>query len=385
MPVTPTRMNISDSTVTQGSFADTGKLPFPPADFFRQLFHSLPIGLVVFDPSLRIVLRNEAAQFLTLSEPLIDQALRKATVEARYEDWTAAVNRVLQSGHQARFANITCRTSDHQDRLVNLTLIPIIHGSESHAQGGLLVVEDVTLQATLEKRLMVSERLAAVGKLAARVTHELNNPLDGILRYINLAIRVSEGDNPKRAVHYLTESRKGLLRMTQIIGELLEFSRTTRSVYEQVTINQLVEDAVKVMEGEAAKAGVTIILNLESQLPPLRAGNLFQVFCNLIKNAIDAMSKGGALTIVTQVVDQWITIRFEDTGPGLPPEAHRLFEPFFTTKEPGKGTGLGLAVSRDIVERYNGQLTAENRPSGGAVFIVKVPLTTCAVPGERKL
>mgnify|MGYP000133982200 CR=1 FL=1 len=358
--------------------------PLRISDIAEHLFRSLPLGVVIFDSTLRVIFRNEAAQFLAQLNRPIDQAMRELTIEARYENWNVQITKVLQTRRSAHFANITCRRTGQPERLVNFDLVPIADDQDGRVLGGMLVVEDVTLQATLEKRLMVSERLAAVGKLAARVAHELNNPLDGALRYINLAIRVSQQGEPQQAVRYLTESRKGLQRMTQIIGELLEFSRTTHSVYEQTTLNQLVEDAVKVLESEADKSGVTIILSLESQIPPLRAGNLFQVFCNLIKNAIDAMPKGGTLTISTQLVDQNVVIRFEDTGGGLPAETDRLFEPFFTTKEPGKGTGLGLAVSRDIVERYNGQLTAENRPSGGAVFVVRLPLGSCAVPGSLR-
>jgi two-component system NtrC family sensor kinase len=349
------------------------------------LVRKLPIGVVLFDRDLHVRFTNDAVQDLVPINLPIDEVLRRATVESQYENWTVAVNKVLRAGQQVRFTNINCRSSGNQDRLVNLTLMPVPCEQGASAFGGMLVVEDVTLQATMEKRLMVSERLAAVGKLAARVAHELNNPLDGILRYINLAIRVSEQGDGARAVRYLAESRKGLLRMTQIIGELLEFSRTTHSVYEQTTINQLVEDAVKVMEAEAARVGVTMILSLESKMPPVRASNLFQVFCNLTKNAVDAMQTGGTLTITTQLAEQWLVIRFEDTGPGLPEEVERLFQPFYTTKEPGKGTGLGLAVSRDIVERYNGQLTAENRPSGGATFVVRVPLSSVAVPSTLQV
>ncbi len=347
----------------------------------RYLLEKLPLGIVLFDHQLRLTFSNESVPLSIPPEQTVGQALQKVTVESQYEDWSASLNQSLASGQEARFSSITLRQSGEPDRLVNLTVIPLTGRTDGHVVGGMLVVEDVTQQVTIEKRLMVSERLAAVGKLAARVAHELNNPLDGILRYINLAIRVTEQGRTEPVVRYLTESRKGLQRMTQIITELLEFSRTTHSVYEQTTLNQLIEDALKVMEGEAGKSKVTMVLSLDASVPPLRAGNLFQVFCNLAKNAIDAMPRGGTLTVTTELAEGWITVRFEDTGVGLPKEQDRIFEPFFTTKGPGKGTGLGLPVSRDIVERYNGQLTGENRPSGGAMFTVRVPLSTCAIPG----
>ena len=117
----------------------------------------------------------------------------------------------------------------------------------------------------------------------------------------------------------------------------------------------------------------------------MRVGsNLFQVFCNLIKNAVDAMPDGGTLTITTAA---WSTgevvVSFEDTGMGLPENAEQIFEPFFTTKPSGQGTGLGLAICKDIIEKYNGRILAENRPEGGARFTVVVPVESGPVAAAR--
>ncbi len=362
---------------------ETGALLLP--DIAERVFHSLPIGVIVFDTALRVVSRNPAAESLVPAGEHVGEVLQQVTVEGRYEDWAAQLTRVLDTAQKARFDNINCRASDGQDRLVNMACVPLTDQTDGRVLGGMLALEDVTQQATIERRLAVSERLAAVGKLAARVAHELNNPLDGILRYINMGIRVTEQDQDERVVRYLSKARKGLMRMTQIIRELLEFSRATHPAFEQTTVNHLVEEAVKALSDEARAGGVTLALSLEDQMPPLRAGNLFQVYCNLIKNAIDAMPDGGTLMIATKLAGQCVVVRFEDTGVGLPPEADRIFEPFFTTKEQGKGTGLGLAVSRDIVERYNGQLTARNRLGGGAIFETRIPLSSCAASEGRGL
>jgi signal transduction histidine kinase len=354
-------------------------------DVASHVVHSLPVGVLVFDKDLRLVLRNQAAEILLPVVDSVSDALQERTVEAHYVDWPAALNQVLQTGQSDRFDDISWRGVGGQDLLVNVNCMPLTTQETGAVFGGMLVLEDVTRQATMEKRLAVSERLAAVGKLAARVAHELNNPLDGILRYINLAIRVTETGGDERVTRYLSESRKGLMRMAEIVRELLQFSRTSHADQGQTTINQLVEDAIRALSDEATQGGVTIVLSLDAQMPALRAGNLFQVFCNLIKNAVDAMPEGGTLTASTKLTDQWVVVRFEDTGVGLPEDADRIFEPFFTTKPPGKGTGLGLAVSRDIIERYNGQLTAQNRPGGGAVFEARIPLSCCATPEGRAL
>lgn len=230
-------------------------------------------------------------------------------------------------------------------------------------------------KSDVRNRLAETERLAAVGKLASRVAHELNNPLDGILRYINLTIRAIENENLEKPKEYLTQCRQGLLRMIQIVKELLEFSRCTYSPQEPLPIEQIIEDAIKTMNAKAESLDVKILRNYHSKLPKIRSGNLFQVFCNLTKNALDAMPNGGEIRISTYPAkDNAIVVEFRDTGMGLPPEnTEIIFEPFFTTKEKGKGTGLGLAICRDIVNSYNGQITARNLPEGGSVFTVYLP------------
>ena len=219
------------------------------------------------------------------------------------------------------------------------------------------------------------ERLAIIGKHAAEVAHELNNPLDGILRYINLTMRSIEQKNIGKSKEYLAQCRQGLMRMIQIVSELLEFSRSNYSVQEEhIKIEQIIEDAVKTMDTKAESSNVRILRNYHPDTPPIKSGNLFAVFCNLIRNAIDAMPDGGQLNISTGLKeDNAVAIEFSDTGKGFAPEdAEAIFEPFYTTKD--KGTGLGLAICRDIVEKYNGRITAENAPEGGSIFTVYLPM-----------
>ena len=238
--------------------------------------------------------------------------------------------------------------------------------------------EPETLEKVREIKLSAeTERLAAIGKLTSKVAHELNNPMDGILRYLNLAIRIVEQENLEKPTQYLLQCRQGLMRMVQIVSELLEFSRSTYSSFEYVRIEHIIEDAIKAMDSRVEKSGILINRDFDSGIPPIRSGNLFQVFCNLIKNALDSMADGGELSISTQIsTDDTIVVKFQDTGEGFAIENDEaIFEPFFTTKEQSKGTGLGLAICKDIVQRYNGRITAENGPDGGSIFTVYLPLT----------
>jgi signal transduction histidine kinase len=320
---------------------------------------------------------NPAARELLAPAGSLPDALQVVAVDSRYQDWPAALRSVLEERRELRFEQIVLRSEGSGDRLADLLCLPLT-GAAGEIVGGILVIEEVTAQAGLEKRLAVSERMAAVGKLAARVAHELNNPLDGILRYLNLAIRSVEVGQTDRLKDYLVNARGGLTRMTEIVRELVAFSRSAHTAFEHTEINSAIEEAIKVMADKAETAGISVICRLEQGMPAMRSTNLFQVFCNLVKNAIDAMPSGGTLTVISETVGSEAVIRFEDTGVGLPAEIERIFEPFFTTKGPGKGTGLGLAICRDIIEKYNGRITGARRPQGGSVFTIRIPLESCA-------
>lgn len=222
-------------------------------------------------------------------------------------------------------------------------------------------------------------------KLVARVAHELNNPLDGILRYINLAIRLIGDDAPDKVVDYLHQSRKGLMRMVQITGELLTYARGDHGDYEETDINRVVEEAIRSMQDRAAESGIVMTAGYRDEdMPKVAGSKLYQVCCNLMKNAIDAMPDGGMLTINTGVVDGVVVLRFEDTGVGLPDNAERVFEPFYTTKDPNDGTGLGLAICREYVEGLGGTINASHGVDGGAVFSVQIPVERCAASGVTR-
>jgi len=260
--------------------------------------------------------------------------------------------------------------------VLQITLAPLTDGENENVQGGLLLLEDITEKANIQKQMATTERFAAMGKLASKVAHELNNPIDGIMRYINLAKRtISEAQLPK-PVEYLEHASDGLKRMVQIITELLEFSRSRYSAIEDTPIDKIIDEAIRFIEPTAKAVGVEIERQYPSPLPKAKSGNLFQVFCNLLKNSVEAMPDGGKVVISGDISNEnTAIIKFHDNGPGFElANSEAIFEPFFTTKT-GKGTGLGLAICRDIIEKYGGKITAQNAPDGGSIFTVYLPLS----------
>jgi len=342
----------------------------------RSIVRSLPIGVIAFDPDLKIIEANPQAMKLIELGDYIDKSLSKGTDDKIWLGWTQQLKSAIATGNTCRFDDVVYKSND-KTKLLRIVCAPLKETKKANNFGGIVIIEDVTEKVNIQRQSANTERLAAVGKLASKVAHELNDPLDGILRYVNLAMRIVEQENLEKPQEYLTQCRKGLMRMVQIVSELLEFSRSTYTPSEYTGIEQIIEDAIKTMGSKAESLNIRILRNYTSGIPQIRSGNLFQVFCNLTKNALDAMPDGGELRISTRLAaDNTIVAEFHDTGTGLPPEnTEAIFEPFFTTKDKGKGTGLGLAICRDIIESYHGQITAENTPDGGSIFTVYLPVT----------
>jgi C4-dicarboxylate-specific signal transduction histidine kinase len=226
----------------------------------------------------------------------------------------------------------------------------------------------------LQAELVAADRLATVGKLAAGVAHEVGNPLAGILGYLSV-VRMRAGGNAELAD--LVQRIEGeVQRIDQIVRALLELGRPSRGKAEPLDVRPLVESAVKLLRAGRDFERVRV----EIAGPPslwLRAepGPLSQVLVNLLLNAGQAMAAEGGIVLHLVPGSEVGQIHVDDSGPGLSEEARaRLFEPFFTTKPAGKGTGLGLAVSRHLLDQFGGRLDAGVAPGGGARFTITLPV-----------
>lgn len=268
---------------------------------------------------------------------------------------------------------VVCKTGELRTAMVSVS--PLCD-AQGRVHGVLGIARDITETKKLERQIRNSEKLASVGKLAAGVAHEINNPLGGIL---NCLYNFRKGSlSPSRQEEYLVSIEDGLRRVQKIVRQLLDFSQQHDPEFSPANINEVVERVLVLTDHALAAKNIRLDKRLQPDLPPLMVDRhmIEQVLMNLILNAIQATKKGGSITITTRVHNGNCEVLVEDTGCGIP--AHvlpHIFDPFFTTKGTGEGTGLGLSVSLGIVERHGGQILVESEVGKGSLFTVCLPLS----------
>jgi len=234
-----------------------------------------------------------------------------------------------------------------------------------------------------QAQLVEAEKLAALGRLASGVAHEINNPLTGIIGYAEMIVKKIQTGTPN--ADELEKWRDRLLliekegkRCQNMVRNLLQFSRRKKAEMEPVVVNQILESAIMILEYSLDKARVRINRDLTPDLPLVNANadQLQQVFMNFMTNSCDAMPEGGDITIETKLIDgEKLAVSFADTGSGIPPEIQKkIFEPLFTTKGEGEGTGLGLSVTNEIVASHNGEVKLDSTVGKGTTFTVLLPV-----------
>jgi len=262
--------------------------------------------------------------------------------------------------------------------------------------------ENISWTRTLEERVeqktkelkrahehaLHTEKMASIGKMAAVLAHEINNPLSGILTYAKLLRKWTDheemprddaGRNRRQDICdsldlIASESR----RCGDLVKNLLTFSRTTPMNLQPANLNQVVDRSLRLVQHQLDLAGIQVQPLLDPDLPPVLcdAAQIEQVLLALVMNALDAMPQGGNLWIVTSFNHEpnHVRIVVRDDGSGIPPEIlPRIFEPFLTTKETGRGVGLGLAISHSILERHNGNIEVHSEAGRGTTFTVTLP------------
>src|SRR5467141_5105429 len=345
-------------------------------NFAARIIDSLPVGLYAIDRGYRIRAWNrkrEAGTQGVSREDALGRDVFEVLDRQPRELLKREFDRVFQTGEIQTVEMDSQATGE--SRHYRITKIPMRTDGEdiSHV---ITIGEDVTAWRQAQQRLAQSEKLAAVGQLAAGVMHEINNPLATILACSEaLALRFGEQDE------YLHIIDTEVQRCRRIVDGLLDFSRPKQSGHKTAgDINAIIEQTLFLLKHHERFKWLTIERQLEPGLPQFQADaeRLVQCFMALMLNAMDAMNSRGVLTVRThrnpQRSDE-VLVEFIDTGTGIRQEdLPKIFEPFFTTKPQGRGTGLGLSVAYGIVEEHRGRLEVESQIGVGSNFKVYLPV-----------
>jgi two-component system, NtrC family, sensor histidine kinase HydH len=319
---------------------------------------SLPLGLIATDSHGEIqVCNGVAGALLALDERALLGRQAADSLEPELARMFRGDGSAAEAVHQAE---VNLRAARGEVRTVQLISL-VVADSSGEYSGEILLIRDLTQVRHLERELQRSERMAALGKMAAGVAHELRNPLSSIKGLATLL-----------QSHFTAESKeaetaeiliKEVERLNRSIGELLEYARPGELFRKRTPINGLLEKTVSLITVDAQSSGVSVILDTDTEIPDvfIDPDRFKQVLLNLLLNAVQAMPGGGELRVSSAWVEGEVEITIRDSGVGIDPEnLGRVFDPYYTTKN--NGTGLGLALSLKIVEEHGGQLTIVSEP-----------------------
>jgi two-component system, NtrC family, sensor kinase len=370
--------------------------------FSDGIFESSPAGIAVLDGQLRLVSANPAFAALVGREPrqLLGRAIEEVLPVATFPSpGEGPIEVSFADPAPARGDDEAARDDAPaaRERFLQLSLAEVTHLGDGSAPAGgraaqreplrILVAYDVTERVAMERSLKEKDRLAALGMLAAGVAHEVNTPITGISSYAQMLLSDTAENDPRYTL--LKKVERQTFRAARIVNNLLEFARERQRERQPLALLPLLRECVELLGDRLERGDVA----LDWDLPPAADAllvlgadlELEQVFTNLLGNALDAMSgqPGGRLGIAVAPSNGLVTVRVQDSGPGIPPEQlAAVFEPFYSTKLHRGGTGLGLTISHDIVQRHGGTLAVESTPGRGACFTVELPRFT--PPGNAR-
>ena len=266
----------------------------------------------------------------------------------------------------------TILTTKSDDTMAVAVSSAMLFDAEGEAVGGVQTFRDITADQKRQEVFCHTEKLAAIGQLAAGLAHEINNPLGNILGYAKYLNQSAPPDEFAKRVEIIVEQTK---RCSGIVKGLLDFARRSASRPEVIAPDSLLARIVDIVRFQADKKDIVIHLDLQSAgMIVVDPQKIEQVIMNLLLNAIQAMSGPGNIWAGIARRGETILLTVADDGPGIAPEiSSRIFDPFFTTKPVGEGTGLGLAICEGIVTEAGGAIDVEDRPGGGVIFTVIMP------------
>ena len=351
-------------------------------DFNENIVESINVGVMAVDLADRIESWNSQMEVMyalprwqALTRPL-SEVFPAAFVEEFY--------RVRQNPGIHNLYKFRLSTPTGESRILNVAIAPLVT-KKFNVIGRLIIMDDITERMELESQLSQADKLSSIGLLAAGVAHEVNTPLAVISSYAQMLAKQLQGDPQKGAL--LEKITRQTFRASEIVNNLLNFSRTSGTEFSEVDVNKVIADTLALLEHQFKTTKIQVQDELAGHLPLIsgNAGRLQQVFLNLFLNARDAMPGGGTLRIAT-TNGEGVSVVVSDTGSGIAQEhIQRIYDPFFTTKttpregQQARGTGLGLSVTYGIIQEHAGKIRVESRPGSGTTFYVDFPMSRKAV------
>jgi two-component system sensor histidine kinase HydH len=330
---------------------------------------SLPVGLIATDKDGKIAFYNSAAERIT---GLNLAGARGKSPDSILPGHFCGLKESLDRGESIYEKEMECEFTKDKIIPVSVSASKIIN-EEGQFVGQVLIIRDLGEIRRLQDEIRRKEKLAAIGGLAAGVAHEIRNPLSsikGIATYFKNKFDENSDDEDMAGVMIGEVDR-----LNRVISELLEFARPTELKLKTTDVNLLIEHSVRLIEKEASDKNIDIKLDLSQQplLAEIDTDRFSQCLLNLYLNALQAMEKGGQLSIKDSLTHKnFIVIEIRDTGSGIKVEnLNKIFDPYYTTKT--KGTGLGLAIVHKIVEAHNGSIKVRSISGQGASFIISIP------------
>ncbi len=346
-------------------------------DFNENIVESINVGVLAVDLGDRIESWNSQMEVMYALPR--SQALTRSLGEVFPQAFTEEFYRVRKNPGIHNLYKFRLITPAGETRVLNIAIAPLV-SRKFNVIGRIIIMDDITERMELESQLSQADKLSSIGLLAAGVAHEVNTPLAVISSYAQMLSKQLHGDTQRGAL--LEKITRQTFRASEIVNNLLNFSRTSGTEFSEVDVNKIILETLALMEHQFKTSGIRVEDELTSHLPAIQGnpGRLQQVFLNLFLNAKDAMANGGTLKISTMNGDA-VSVVVSDTGAGIAQEhIQRIYDPFFTTKtapQEGqrKGTGLGLSVTYGIIQEHAGKIRVESRPGEGTTFYLDFPLT----------
>ncbi len=342
----------------------------------RAMFDSIPTSIYIVDGKYKIVAINNSRSIRAEQKP--SSLVGHICYEVLYNHSQPCQGCRVNETFLAKKSTIrTDRQWIKNDQITDWEISTYAILDELDEPSQVIIFEqDVTQEKRLEANLIQSEKLAAVGQLAAGVAHEINNPLSAVIANAQLLRRDLPVDSvdARESVELIEIAG---LRASQVVRNLMGFARKEQYDFVAIDLNETVLNALSLVKHELTSRSMEINTNLQEDLPMIHASkdHLQSVWINIILNALDSMESGkGVIQISTTYLDDEFKVRFSDNGAGIPPDkVTKIFEPFFTTKDPGRGTGLGLSICHRIVKQHGGFIQVDSLTGTGTSFTISLP------------